>query len=136
MEVTNEVLPTSSERIEQMMEPGPEGPIYMVNLLKFRDLAKYEDGRQTELSGRDAYQIYGRAVSSLIGEYGGAVVFAGMEGTRPLLVEVQALVAPSTLASPRRAVVGWDSARLAMVIAGLDARCGFCLLYTSDAADE
>ena len=76
MEVTNEVLPTSSERIEQMMEPGPEGPIYMVNLLKFRDLAKYEDGRQTELSGRDAYQIYGRAVSSLIGEYGGEVVFA------------------------------------------------------------
>ena len=57
MEVTNEVLPTSSERIEQMMEPGPEGPIYMVNLLKFRDLAEYEDGRQTELSGRDAYQI-------------------------------------------------------------------------------
>ena len=76
MEVTNEVLPTSSERIEQMMEPGPEGPIYMVNLLKFRDLAEYEDGRQTELSGRDAYQIYGRAVSSLIGEYGGEVVFA------------------------------------------------------------
>ena len=57
MEVYNEVLPTSSERIEQMREPGPEGPIYMVNLLKFGALAEYEDGRQTELSGRDAYQI-------------------------------------------------------------------------------
>ena len=54
----------------------------------------------------------------------GAAVFAGIEGTRPLLVEVQALVAPSSLATPRRAVVGWDSGRLAMVLAVLDARCG------------
>ncbi|OZA92571.1 MAG: DNA repair protein RadA, partial [Rhizobiales bacterium 39-66-18] len=51
-------------------------------------------------------------------------VFAGMEGTRPVLVEIQALVAPSTLGTPRRAVVGWDSNRLAMVLAVLDARCG------------
>ena len=57
----------------------------------------------------------------------GAAVFAGMEGTRPVLVEIQALVAPSTLTAPRRAVVGWDSARLAMVIAVLDARCGLGL---------
>ena len=54
----------------------------------------------------------------------GAVVFAGIEGTRPMLVEIQALVAPSTLGTPRRAVVGWDSGRLAMVLAVLDARCG------------
>ncbi|MDP9196233.1 MAG: DNA repair protein RadA [Pseudomonadota bacterium] len=54
----------------------------------------------------------------------GTVVFAGMEGTRPVLVEVQALVAPSPLGTPRRAVVGWDSARLAMVLAVLEARCG------------
>lgn len=54
----------------------------------------------------------------------GAAVFAGMEGTRPLLVEIQALVAPSTLGTPRRAVVGWDSARLAMVLAVLEAHCG------------
>jgi DNA repair protein RadA/Sms len=54
----------------------------------------------------------------------GAAVFAGMEGTRPLLVEIQALVAPSTLGTPRRAVIGWDSSRLAMVIAVLDAHCG------------
>jgi DNA repair protein RadA/Sms len=57
----------------------------------------------------------------------GAAVFAGIEGTRPVLVEIQALVAPSTLAAPRRAVVGWDTARLAMVIAVLDARCGLQL---------
>ncbi len=54
----------------------------------------------------------------------GAAVFAGIEGTRPLLSEIQALVAPSSYGSPRRAVVGWDSGRLAMVLAVLDARGG------------
>ncbi len=54
----------------------------------------------------------------------GASVFAGIGGSRPVLVEIQALVAQSSLATPRRAVVGWDSARLSMVLAVLDARCG------------
>jgi DNA repair protein RadA/Sms len=54
----------------------------------------------------------------------GAVVFAGIEGTRPVLVEFQALVAPSSLSQPRRAVVGWDGARLAMILAVLEARAG------------
>jgi len=54
----------------------------------------------------------------------GSVVFAGIEGTRPVLVEIQALVAPSPLATPRRNVVGWDNGRLAMVLAVLEARCG------------
>lgn len=54
----------------------------------------------------------------------GTAVFAGMEGRRPVLVEIQALVAESTLGTPRRAVVGWDSSRLAMVLAVLEARCG------------
>ena len=54
----------------------------------------------------------------------GAAVFAGMEGTRPVLVEIQALVAPSPLGTPRRAVVGWDGSRLAMVLAVLEAHCG------------
>ncbi|MCB1508281.1 MAG: DNA repair protein RadA [Hyphomicrobiaceae bacterium] len=54
----------------------------------------------------------------------GAAVFAGVEGTRPLLVEIQALVAPSPLGTPRRAVVGWDSNRLSMVLAVLEAHCG------------
>lgn len=57
----------------------------------------------------------------------GAAVFAGIEGSRPVLVEIQALVAPSALATPRRAVVGWDSGRLAMIMAVLDARCGLAL---------
>ena len=54
----------------------------------------------------------------------GAAVFAGIEGTRPLLVEIQALVAPSGLGTPRRAVVGWDSNRLSMLLAVLEARSG------------
>jgi DNA repair protein RadA/Sms len=57
----------------------------------------------------------------------GAAVFAGIEGTRPLLVEIQALVAPSALGTPRRAVVGWDTNRLSMVLAVLEARCGVSL---------
>ena len=54
----------------------------------------------------------------------GTAVFAGMEGTRPLLCEIQALTAPSGYGTPRRAVVGWDAGRLSMVLAVLDARAG------------
>jgi DNA repair protein RadA/Sms len=54
----------------------------------------------------------------------GTAVFAGTEGTRPLLVEIQALVAPTSLGTPRRAVVGWDPSRLSMVLAVLEAHCG------------
>ncbi len=57
----------------------------------------------------------------------GMAVFAGMEGTRPLLVEIQALVAPTSLGTPRRAVVGWDTSRLAMVVAVLEAHAGLKL---------
>lgn len=57
----------------------------------------------------------------------GVAVFAGVEGTRPLLVEIQALVAPTSLGTPRRAVVGWDSSRLSMVLAVLDAHAGLRL---------
>jgi len=77
MNVINEVMPTSGERIEEMMQPGPQGPISMVNLLKFKEHAEYEDGRETTLTGREAYEIYGRGVSKLITEYGGRVTFAG-----------------------------------------------------------
>jgi DNA repair protein RadA/Sms len=57
----------------------------------------------------------------------GTAVFAGMEGTRTLLVEIQALVAPTSLGTPRRAVVGWDQNRLSMVLAVLEAHCGIRL---------
>lgn len=57
----------------------------------------------------------------------GTAIFAGMEGTRPLLVEIQALLSPSPMANPRRAVVGWDSGRLAMLLAVLESRAGIML---------
>ena len=57
----------------------------------------------------------------------GTAIFAGMEGSRPLMVEIQALLAPSNMANPRRAVVGWDSGRLAMLLAVLETRCGIAL---------
>ena len=53
----------------------------------------------------------------------GSAIFAGLEGSRPILIEVQALVMPSSLASPRRTIVGWDTARLSMLSAVLEARC-------------
>jgi DNA repair protein RadA/Sms len=58
------------------------------------------------------------------GNIAGSCVFAGLEGSRPLLVEIQALVAPTAYGTPRRAVIGWDSGRLSMLLAVLEARCG------------
>lgn len=76
MQVVNEVMPTSRERIEEMMAPGPDGPIFMVNLLKFKERAEYEDGRETDLTGEQAYMLYGQGVSELLKDYGGELVFA------------------------------------------------------------
>lgn len=61
------------------------------------------------------------------GNVSGSCVFAGLEGSRPVLVELQALVANSGLGTPRRAVVGWDSGRLSMLLAVLESRCGVAL---------
>jgi uncharacterized protein (DUF1330 family) len=77
MQVLNEVFPTDPERLKGMMEKGPNGPIFMVNLLKFKDKAEYDDGRPCDLSGRDAYMIYGRAVTELLPKFGGRGLFAG-----------------------------------------------------------
>ena len=67
-------------------------------------------------------------ISGKAGHVSGSVVFAGIEGTRPILVEIQALVSPSQMAMPRRTVVGWDSNRLAMILAILQTRCGMKLM--------
>ncbi|MBT4702211.1 MAG: DNA repair protein RadA, partial [Rhodospirillaceae bacterium] len=66
-------------------------------------------------------------LSERTGDISGACVFAGMEGSRPMLVEIQSLLAPSALGTPRRAVVGWDSSRLATVMAVLEPRCGMAV---------
>jgi uncharacterized protein (DUF1330 family) len=77
MEVVNEVMPTSPKRIKEMMAEGPEGPIYMVNLLKFKEKAEYEDGRETNLTGYEAYQLYSKEVVKLLAGFGGQGYFAG-----------------------------------------------------------
>jgi len=61
------------------------------------------------------------------GHIAGSAVFAGLEGTRPILVEVQALLSPNAGGSPRRSVVGWDGNRLSMLLAVLETRCGLRL---------
>ncbi|WP_339632301.1 DNA repair protein RadA [uncultured Sneathiella sp.] len=79
-----------------------------------------------EMSDRGLQQVENPSslfISSPDKTISGASVFAGMEGSRPLLVEIQGLVAPTPQATPRRAVVGWDASRLAMLLAVLDTRC-------------
>ena len=61
------------------------------------------------------------------GNIAGSAVFAGLEGTRPVLLEVQALLSPNSGGSPRRSVVGWDTGRLGMLLAVLDSRAGLRL---------
>ena len=65
----------NAEQIAGFMEPGPSGPIYMVNLLKFKQRAEYADGRETDLTGAEAYQIYIDAVTKLLVEFGGGEMF-------------------------------------------------------------
>ena len=83
-----------------------------------------------EMTGAGLAEVANPSALFLAGRDGaapGAAVFAGVEGARPVLVEIQALVAPSSLGTPRRAVVGWDSSRLAMVLAVLEAHAGLKL---------
>ncbi len=83
-----------------------------------------------EMTGDGLVEVANPSALFLAGRDGaapGAAVFAGVEGVRPVLVEVQALVAPSTLGTPRRAVVGWEPSRLAMILAVLEAHGGLKL---------
>ena len=89
MEVANRVRP-NEEQMRGFAEPGPDGPIYMVNLLKFRDRAEYPDGRETDLTGEQAYMIYGRAVSKLLTNLGGGAMFSATV-ERLMLGEVEEL---------------------------------------------
>ena len=89
MHYENSVYPNEAQ-MQGFAEPGPDGPIYMVNLLKFKEHAEYEDGRETSLSGREAYAIYGQGVAKLLVKHGGAPCF-GAEVTRLMLGEVEEL---------------------------------------------
>lgn len=76
MEYHNALEP-NEEQIAGFLAPDDEQPIYMLNLLKFKEKAQYADGRDTALSGRDAYQIYGLAVLERLAAVDGGVIFSG-----------------------------------------------------------
>ncbi len=92
------------------------GPTDEIGIFEMRDTGLHEVLNPSELflSNRDE-------------KGAGTAVFAGLEGTRPVLVEIQALVAPSPFGTPRRAVIGWDQSRLNMLLAVLEARCGIVM---------
>ena len=87
MKVENKVIP-SDEQINGFLEEPDLGPISMVNLLKYKKSAVYDDGRETNLSGKEAYQLYAAEVIKLIEKYGGEFVFAGSV-SRLMLGEVE-----------------------------------------------
>jgi uncharacterized protein (DUF1330 family) len=76
MNVENRVLPDRTQRAE-LEKPGPDGPIVMVNLLRYRERAQYPDGRDAHLSGREAYQRYGQLFVPLLHAAGGRLLFSG-----------------------------------------------------------
>jgi uncharacterized protein (DUF1330 family) len=89
MKVENKVIP-SEEQMKGFVEGDIDSPISMLNLLKFKDKAEYEDGRATDLTGREAYQIYALGVAKLVENTGGKVLF-GAEVSRLMLGEVEEL---------------------------------------------
>ncbi|MBU6419285.1 MAG: DNA repair protein RadA [Proteobacteria bacterium] len=83
-----------------------------------------------EMTGQGLSQVANPSALFLAerrGNVAGSAVLAGLEGTRPVLVEIQCLLAPNPGGSPRRSVIGWDSGRLSMLLAVLEARCGLKL---------
>jgi len=89
VKVENSVIPTQ-EQMEGFLAPGPDGPISMVNLLKFKEKADYKDGRETELTGQEAYALYSRGVMETLATVGGKLVFSG-NVSRLMLGEVEDL---------------------------------------------
>ena len=87
MKVENRVTP-NEEQINDFLENPEIGPISMVNLLKFKDKALYEDGRDTDLTGEEAYRLYAAEVINLVEKYGGEFLFAG-KVNRLMLGEVE-----------------------------------------------
>ena len=76
MNVENHVYPTSS-RVEELMADASDTPVVMLNLLKFREKAAYQDGRDSDLTGRQAYDLYGASMQKVIEASGGQVLFGG-----------------------------------------------------------
>ena len=89
MKVENKVVP-NEEQLAGFVEGDTDTPIYMVNLLKFKEKAEYADGRETTLTGAEAYAIYGEEVAGHLEKVGGSPIFFG-QVSRLMLGEVEEL---------------------------------------------
>ena len=87
MKVENKIAP-NQDQINGFLEDPELGPISMVNLLKYKEKAIYEDGRNTDLTGKEAYQLYAAEVINYVEKYGGEFLFAGTV-SRLMLGEVE-----------------------------------------------
>ena len=87
MEVVNKLNP-NDEQLQGFLDPEAKGPICMVNLLKFRDKAEYADGRETSLTGAEAYALYSKGVVACLEKVGGYLGF-GAQVERLMLGEVE-----------------------------------------------
>jgi len=76
MEFVNKLY-SDQDQLAGFLDPASQGPIGMVNLLRFKDKAEYDDGRETTLSGREAYDLYAQGVTKLLAEVGGYLGFVG-----------------------------------------------------------
>ena len=77
MKYVNELRKTD-QQIQDLLKKDDGGPVCMINLMKFREKAKYEDGRETDLTGIEAYDLYGKPTGELIAELGGEIVFTAV----------------------------------------------------------
>ena len=89
MEVKNMLVPNQTQ-MDEFLEEATDAPISMVNLLKFKDKAEYEDGRETDLTGKQAYSIYAIEVVNHLNKVGAEIIFGG-EVSRLMLGEVEDL---------------------------------------------
>ena len=89
MEVKNAVMP-NEEQMSGFLEEDKDQQIFMVNLLKFKDKAEYPDKRETDLTGEEAYAIYGQEVRKHLEKVGGKPIFSG-KVSRLMLGEVEDL---------------------------------------------
>ena len=89
MKFENKVMP-NNDQMAEFLETGNDEPIYMVNLLRFKDKAEYPDKRETDLSGREAYAIYSEEVVHHLAKVGATAIF-GADVKRLMLGEVEEL---------------------------------------------
>jgi len=89
MKIINKLMPDNKQQ-ELLNQQGPDGPVFMINLVKFKDKAVYEDNRDTSLSGREAYRLYGQEVVKMLPKYNAEFVF-GTHITELIIGEVEEL---------------------------------------------